>query len=150
MNEKFKNLFLIALNESEEDQSAGDMTPDEAFEGTLDDGTDPSDFDTEGVASLVDALCGELQEDATKLQKVIDYLVKPGDDNCMLKRLEKVQQSVEFEKLFQPIEKAIQKTAEALAVAITKIDVATTTAPSKRDRRQQEDIAKSATSQSPY
>ena len=148
MNEKFKNLFLSTLNESEDVGPVGDM--DQAFEKSLDKDTDKKDFDTEGIASLVDALTSELHGDVEKLKKVSKFLVDPDNPNCMLKRLEKVHKSIEFEKLFQPIEKAIEKTAESLAAAIAKIEVACTSAGGKRDKRKQEDLAKQAATTSPY
>lgn len=152
MNDKFKNMFLTKLNEDDSSGAPalpeGDM--DQAFKDSLDDGTDEKDFDTEGVASLVDALTSELQSDVEKLGKVVKYLVDPANPNCMLKRLEKVHKSIEFEKLFQPIEKAVEKTAEALSIAIAKINVATTTAGGKRDRRKAEDIAKLSQSTDAY
>lgn len=148
MNKDFKKLFLNVLNEETDHGPEGDM--DEAFDKSLDKGTDKEEFDTEGIASMVDALSAELHHDVAKLEKVIKYLVDPDNPKCMLKRLEKVHKSIEFEKLFQPIEKAIEKTAESLAVAIAKINVATTSAGGKRDKRKSEDLAKQAQTTSPY
>lgn len=148
MNEKFKNLFLSTLNESEDAGPVGDM--DDAFEKSLDKDTDKKDFDTEGMQSLVDSLKKEMTGDITKLQKVMKYLVDIDNPNCMLKRLEKVHQSIEFEKLFSPVEKGIQKANEALAVAISKMEACVISAPGLRDKRKQDDLSKQATTTSPY
>lgn len=146
--DNFKNKFKRLLKEDEFNADSGSV--DTEFKKSLDKGTDAAEFDTEGISSLVDALCVELQADADKLGKVIKYLVDPKNPNCMLKRLEHVHKSIEFEKLFQPIEKAIEKTAENLAIAITKINTAVVSAPAKRDKRKQEDLTKQASTTSPY
>lgn len=148
MQKDFKLLFLNILNEEADTGPKGDT--DEAFEKSLDPGTEKEEFDTEGIASMVDALTVELQHDVEKLEKVVKYLVDPNNPKCMLKRLEKVHKSIEFEKLFQPIEKAIEKVAESLSVAIAKINVASTSAGGKRDKRKAEDLAKQAQSTAPY
>lgn len=147
MNEKFKNLFLSTLNESDEGP-IGDA--DEAFEKSLDKDTDKKDFDTEGMQSLVDSLVQELSADVHKIEKVIKFLVDPENPNSMLKRLEKVHKSIEFEKLFAPLEKSVEKASEALYMAIAKMNVCISTAGSRRDKRKQEDLSKQAQTTSPY
>lgn len=143
MNQEFLKKFKACLEESDDGEQA-------AFEKSLDKGTDPADFDTDGVSSLVDALCEELKTDVARIKKVVRYMVDMDNPRCLLKRVERVHKSIEFEKVFAPIEKAVEKATLALNEAITKMEVAITTAPAKRDKRKREDVVKQSGTTSPY